>query len=124
MNNPHSPIRMPPPGSCDCHVHVFGDPTPYPPKAGRTYEPPDATLTDLEVVHTALGIDHAVLVQPAVYGTDHRLLMDSLHNSKRYRGVAVINDSVSDDELQALNDAGVRGARFNFGGAAGSAMDR
>ena len=34
----------------------------------------------------------------------------------KYRGVAIVDDSVSDAELQRLHSVGVRGARFNFGG--------
>jgi len=34
----------------------------------------------------------------------------------KYRGVAIVDDSVSDAELDRLNRVGVRGARFNFGG--------
>jgi predicted TIM-barrel fold metal-dependent hydrolase len=121
---PRTPNALLPRGACDCHVHVFGDPAIYPPKPGATYEPPDVTLDDLDRMHATLGIGHAVLVQPAVYGTDHRLLIDSLRQGNRCRGVAVINDSVDDEELEVLHRAGVRGARFNFGGAAQGAFGR
>jgi predicted TIM-barrel fold metal-dependent hydrolase len=32
----------------------------------------------------------------------------------RHRGVAIVDDTVRDRELQALHEAGVRGVRFNF----------
>ena len=70
-------------------------------------------------LHDAMGIDRAVFVQPTIYGTDHRLMDDVLNAAPKgkYRGVAIVDDSVSDAELQRLHDAGVRGARFNFGGS-------
>ncbi|MFM9971023.1 MAG: amidohydrolase family protein [Burkholderiales bacterium] len=116
------PSRPPPPGSCDCHFHVFGDTVKYPPKLQRTYEPPAANFADLRRMHDTLGISRGVIVQPAVYGTDNRLLSDSLVGQANYRGVAAIDDSVSDDELARLNRAGVRGIRFQLSGATDMAM--
>jgi 2-pyrone-4,6-dicarboxylate lactonase len=57
-------------------------------------------------------------VQPTIYGTDHRLMHDVLKTAPKqnYRGVAIVDDSVTDAELERLNSVGVRGARFNFGG--------
>ena len=68
--------------------------------------------------HDAMGIDRAVLVQSTIYGTDHSLLHDVLKAAPagEYRGVAIVDDSVSDAELARLHSVGVRGARFNFGG--------
>jgi predicted TIM-barrel fold metal-dependent hydrolase len=72
----------------------------------------------MKALHDAMGVDRAVFVQPTIYGTDHRLLHDVLKIAPRqnYRGVAIVDDTVSDAELERLNSVGVRGARFNFGG--------
>ena len=72
----------------------------------------------MKALHDAMGIDRAVLVQPTIYGTDHSLLHDVLKAAPKgkYRGVAIVDDSVSDAELARLHSVGVRGARFNFGG--------
>jgi 2-pyrone-4,6-dicarboxylate lactonase len=109
-----------PSNSCDAHLHVFGDPRLYPvANPHALYQPPaDCTFEAMQQLHAAMGIDRAVLVQPTIYGTDHRLLHDVLAAAPkgRYRGVAIVDDSVSDSELQRLHDVGVRGARFNFGG--------
>jgi predicted TIM-barrel fold metal-dependent hydrolase len=112
-----------PRGSCDCHLHVFGDPDRYPPIANSAYPPPPATPDRLERLHSGLGIERAVLVQPMIYGVDHRMLLDALRGRPQYRGVAVVNDRVSDRELRVLHEAGIRAARFNLGGAFG-AMSR
>lgn len=108
------PAALPPPGSCDCAVHVFADAALYPPTAGRSYDPPAATFADQQRMHRTLGIERVVIVQATIYGTDHRLLADTLSGQPDYRGVAIIDDSVNDRELERLNKAGVRAARFNF----------
>jgi predicted TIM-barrel fold metal-dependent hydrolase len=113
------PERLPT-NSCDAHLHVFGDPKAYPvANANALYQPPpDCSFDAMARLHAAMGIERAVLVQPTIYGTDHRLLHDVLQAAPkdRYRGVAIVDDGVSDAELQRLHDVGVRGARFNFGG--------
>jgi 2-pyrone-4,6-dicarboxylate lactonase len=109
-----------PKNSCDTHLHVFGDVAKYPiANPNALYQPPqDCTFEAMKALHDAMGIDRAVFVQPTIYGTDHRLLHDVLKSApaQNYRGVAIIDDSVSDAELDRLNSVGVRGARFNFGG--------
>ena len=113
-----------PPGTCDCAIHVF-DPT----RAdlllpGRRYEPPVAWLGELRTLHQRLGVDRAVLVQPSVYGSDHTVLLTALRSDPhRYRGVALLDDSVSDAASEALHAAGVRSARFNILSRFGAACD-
>lgn len=113
------PERLPK-NTCDTHLHVFGAARLYPvgnPHA--LYQPPeDCTYTAMVAMHDALGVDRAVFVQPTIYGTDHRLMHDVLKSAPRqkYRGVAIVDDSVGDAELARLHSVGVRGARFNFGG--------
>jgi predicted TIM-barrel fold metal-dependent hydrolase len=66
-------------------------------------------------MHRILGLERGVIVQSTAYGLDHRAVLDALaEGGKNYRGVGVINDTVSDAELKRLHNAGVRGARFNF----------
>jgi 2-pyrone-4,6-dicarboxylate lactonase len=114
------PERLPK-NSCDTHLHVFGDARTYPVNnPNALYQPPqDCTFEAMTALHQAMGIERAVLVQPTIYGTDHSLLYDLLRTAPKgkYCGVAIVNDSVSDAELERLNAVGVRGARFNFGGA-------
>jgi 2-pyrone-4,6-dicarboxylate lactonase len=105
-----------PPFSCDCQVHVFGDLARYPIRPDSAYTPyPDATIDAALKMHRTLGISRGVVVQATVHGTDHRILLDALETAgPAYRGVAIVNDSVTDQELARLHAAGVRGARFNF----------
>jgi predicted TIM-barrel fold metal-dependent hydrolase len=105
-----------PPGACDCHVHVFGPSARYPFAADRTYTPPEASFRSYQAVMRDLGLTRAVLVQPSVYGTDNRAMLDALsQDGPNLRGVAVIGapDDCGEDDLAALDAAGVRGVRIN-----------
>jgi len=110
------PEVAPPPSSCDCQVHVFGDPDRYRPRRQSAYPPPaDATIGAARKMHRALGIERGVIVQATAHGTNHEILFDALAAAgPAYRGVALVDDTVSDEDLRRLHDAGVRGARFNF----------
>lgn len=104
-----------PPNACDCHVHVFEDPAAFPLSAGRLYTPGPATSRDLLELLDAIGVRRAVIVQPTPYGADNRCLVDALDRlAGRARGVVVLETSVTDRELSALNLAGVRGIRVNL----------
>lgn len=111
-----APNKAPPPGSCDSQVHVFGDLERYPVRAGAAYpSPADATIDAALAMHRALGLDRGVVVQATAHGTDHRIVVDALAKAgPNYRGIAIVNDSVSDRDLEKLHEVGVRGARFNF----------
>jgi predicted TIM-barrel fold metal-dependent hydrolase len=122
--NTRAPSRPPPPNSCDSQVHFYGDPAIWPPARESIYDPPDATMVEIRKLHGALGMDRGVLVQPTIYGCDNRLLVETLRDAgPQYRGIAVIDDTVSDKDLEDLNAAGVRGARFNFGNIFGTRPD-
>jgi len=109
-----------PKNSCDTHLHVFGDARRYPvSNPNALYQPPqECNVEALQQLHAKMGVERAVLVQPTIYGTNHDLLYDVLAAAPkgRYRGVAIVDDSVSDNELGRLDAVGVRCARFNFGG--------
>ena len=108
-----------PAGACDCHVHVVGDAARYPMVADRHYTPGPASAGDLRAHLARLGLERAVIVQPSVYGTDNRCLLDALAAlGGRGRGVAVVDADAAphalQEELQALHRAGVRGLRINL----------
>ena len=104
-----------PRGACDCHTHVFGDPATFPFWSGRTYTPEPASVTQLQALHTSLGLDRVVIVHPSVYGTDNRCTLDALARlGSRARGIAVIDDAIPDAQLDAMHAAGVRGIRLNL----------
>ena len=55
------------------------------------------------------------MVQATCHGADNRAMVDAcLSSGGKARGVATVKRSITDDELQQLHAAGVRGVRFNF----------
>lgn len=120
VSNPIAPAHRLPSGSCDSHAHIFGPADRYPYAPERNYTPHDASLESYAQLLHHLGFERAVLVQPSVYGTDNRLLRDALERAQHeslgieWRGIAVLDDGVSDAELEALDGLGVRGVRLNL----------
>jgi 2-pyrone-4,6-dicarboxylate lactonase len=104
-----------PPGSCDCHAHIFGPQNRYAYDPKRRYTPPDALITDYVRMLTILGVERGVLVQPSVYMTDNTALLDGLAESPiSMRGIAVVGADVTDTELERMHKVGVRGLRLNL----------
>ena len=113
--HPRQPHQSLPRGACDTHAHVCGSATDYPLVANRLYNPPVATLAEYRHMLDTLGIERAVLVQPSVYGTDNRAMLDALRQDpERLRAVAVLPFEVSRDDVLALHRQGVRGVRCNI----------
>jgi predicted TIM-barrel fold metal-dependent hydrolase len=109
------PAEPPPPGSCDCQVHVLGPIDRYPTRPGAAYVPDaEANADAAERMHRALGLERGVFVQATAYGTDNRIVVDALKGRPNYRGVVIMDDDTTDRDLRAMHEAGVRGARFNF----------
>lgn len=103
------------PALWDAHAHVIGDRASYPLFDGRSYDPPLARLGDYLDLLDRLGIQRGVLVQPSVYGHDHRCLLDALDRAGgRLMGVAVPDPTSSEQDLRALHHRGVRGVRCNL----------
>ena len=122
--NPSKPQYVPPPGACDAHCHVFGPGAQFPYAPNRSYTPPDAPKEQLAALHKHLGFSRAVIVQASCHGTDNTAVIDALNWSRgAWRGVCMIDNTVTDDDLQTLHAAGVRGARFNFVAYLGGAPD-
>ena len=112
---PHKPLFQLPKGAVDAHCHVFGPGAQFPYAAERKYTPCDASKEQLWALRDHLGFSKNVIVQASCHGADNQALVDALVSSHdRARGVAVVKPDVSDEELCALDAAGVRGLRFNF----------
>jgi len=113
--NPSRPEFAVPEGSVDAHCHVFGPGDVFPFAPERKYTPCDASKEQLWGLRDHLGFERSVIVQATCHGADNRALVDALgHSRGSARGVASVRRSVTDEELQALRDVGVRGIRFNF----------
>lgn len=111
---PRRPKVRLPPLACDCHAHIAGPKSVYPYSPRRIYTPPDALLPAYLGMLGTLGVERAVLIQPSVYGTDNRAMLDAMAQAgDRFRGVAVVDDAVTDADLEKMHAAGVRGVRIN-----------
>jgi 2-pyrone-4,6-dicarboxylate lactonase len=111
-----------PPGSVDCHTHVFVDGYPLSPRRG--YDPPESNLDHLTAMHSTLGIDRVVLTQPSAYGTDNSAILDAVGRMPdRARAVVAVSADVSDAELTSLHERGARGVRLNLDNVGGMPME-
>ncbi len=124
---PRKPKVAFPLGAADCHFHVFGPQSRYRYADQRSYTPPECLLEHYFQLMSVVGIERAVLVQPSVYGTDNQAHLDALAEAKgrglEFRMVSVLDETVSDGELQRMNDAGVVGVRFNIMNLGGISLE-
>ena len=101
----------------DCHVHVL-DPTRFPYQANTHYAPAGqevGTPTQFEHLMDAYGTRCALLVGPnSGYGLDNSCMLDTIARGQgRYKGVAVVRNDVTLEELESLKGAGVLGVAWN-----------
>lgn len=99
---------------CDTHVHVFGTQADYPMLPDRHYTSPPASPQDLQAHLQRQGLSRVVIVQASVYGFDNSCLLNGLNAMQgKARGVVVIDDNTTQQQLQAMHERGARGARIN-----------
>jgi predicted TIM-barrel fold metal-dependent hydrolase len=101
----------------DCHVHVL-DPARFPYRADTHYAPTGqeiGTPAQLRQVMDAYGTRYALLVGPnSGYGLDNACMLDTIaRGTGRYKGIAVVANDATLDELQALKRNGVVGVAWN-----------
>ena len=116
--NDTPPRLKAPPGTTDTHMHIYD--SRYPTAGTAAFTPPDALVANYLKVRARLGIERTVVVQPSTYGTDNRCMLDAIAAlGPSTRGVVVVDQSVSDAELDWMTKIGVRGIRFHMmeGGA-------
>ena len=115
-SQPATPVNFAVPAdACDCHTHIFGDPQQFPFASGRTYTPEPASVAEIRSLHRALRTARVVIVQPSVYGTDNSCTLDAIRQlGPNARGIAVIDDSISDAALDDMHRGGIRGIRINL----------
>jgi predicted TIM-barrel fold metal-dependent hydrolase len=125
---PSTPVNFDiPAGACDCHTHIHGDRGKFPLFAGRVYTPEPASPEEMAALHKALHIERVVIVTPSVYGPDNAATLFGIKaRGATARGVAVIDGKTPDSDLDAMNQAGIRGIRLNLatGGVSDPAIGR
>ena len=112
---PSKPNYVPPAGAVDAHCHVFGPENEFPFSPKAKYHPEDAGPDMLFALRERLGFSRNVIVQASCHGTDNRATLNAIAKSNgTARGVAVVDPSIGDEELETLDRGGIRGVRFNF----------
>lgn len=112
---PSRPEFRAPAGAVDAHCHVFGPAEKFPYHPKRKYTPCDAPKEKLFELRDFLGFERNVIVQASCHGTDNAALIDALESAGDLaRGVAVVDRAITEDQLKAMDAAGVRAVRFNF----------
>ncbi|WP_157265321.1 amidohydrolase family protein [Azohydromonas aeria] len=97
----------------DAHFHVIAAPDESPMLAERSYTPAPAPLQGWRDTLGPLGVARGVVVQPSFYGTDNRVLLHALaEGGGDLAGIAAVEPGITDAELAALAQAGVRGVRM------------
>jgi len=115
---PHSvglnrPALALPPNACDSHMHIF-DPRFAASKHWKR-QPPRAEVRDYRLLQQRLGTTRTVVVNPSTYGTDNACTLDALAQlGEHARGIAVVGQDVSDEELDRLAARRICGLRVNF----------
>ncbi len=117
------PVTKSPANAADCHFHIY-DPR-FPFASNAILKPGPATVADYRLLQKRLGTSRCVIVQPSSYGRDNRCLVDALKQFglTNARGIAVVDTTIPDKDLQDLHAAGVRGVRFNLLQAGATTLD-
>jgi len=106
------PKLMAPPKTADCHIHIYDSryPSSSPAIAG-------STVADYRRLQKRIGFERVVIVTPRCYATDNTVTIDAIRELgiDNARGVGVLLPTVTDAELNKLNEAGIRGIRFTVG---------
>ena len=101
-----------PAGTCDCHFHIFDDPSMQVPE--RSYTAPKATLGEYQHLQKTLGIQRSVIVQPSIYGSDNQTTLLAARSDPHMKAVVVVEHDVSDQTLRDYAEAGAVGCRVNL----------
>ncbi len=108
-----APRLVCPAGAADCHIHIYGTREDYPLAPSCPIPPPFAPVAAYRTLMARLGLDRVVIVQPAAYGKDNRCTLDALAElGEAARAVVVVDESVTDAELERLTGLGARAIRF------------
>jgi 2-pyrone-4,6-dicarboxylate lactonase len=87
----------------------------FPFSAKAKYLPRDAGPDMLFALRDRLGFERNVIVQASCHGTDNAATLHAIAASNgKARGVAVVDPTISEEELHKLHEGGMRGIRFNF----------
>src|SRR3954469_25424816 len=110
-----APKLKAPANACDCHMHIYdGDRFPPARPGPQSRMQSNGAVWDYPLSQSRNGTTRTVIVTPAAYVTDNRVTLDGIQQLGRANtcGIAVVHPTVTDAELKALADGGIRGIRF------------
>lgn len=101
----------------DSHCHIL-DPSRFPYAADVSYRPSgqeQGELASLQALMRCYQVHHALLVEPnSGYGLDNRCMLAAIKSSASvFKGIAVVQNDCSDEQLDLLQSQGVIGIAFN-----------
>ncbi len=103
-------------GACDCHHYIYDARFPFTQRATPMIS--DARVADYRLLQRRIGTTRNVVVTPALYPAsfaDNLVTLDAVGQfGSDARGVAVVSPTITDSELKALHDGGIRGIRFSL----------
>ncbi|MBR1175326.1 amidohydrolase family protein [Bradyrhizobium sp. KB893862 SZCCT0404] len=106
------PNHAAPVGAVDCHYHVF-DPA-FPPPSGSLTT--IGTKHDYALFRRRIGLSRSVLIGASTYGLNNDCFFDALRFfGNTARGVAIVPQGASREEVRQLHRQGVRGIRIYLG---------
>jgi predicted TIM-barrel fold metal-dependent hydrolase len=113
-----------PHGAVDAHMHIF-EPERFPYPNPTDTPPPRASVRDYRKLQRRLGTSRTVVVTPSNYATDNRCTLDAIARlgHRNARGVAVIDDTFTDNQIAELHNHGIRGIRFNLTRSGGAGVE-
>lgn len=100
-----------PVNACNAHLHIIDPAFPNDGKAAAQA----GTVEAYREVARQLHLPRAVFVQAKPFALDNTCLLDAIQKfgPENARGIAVVNNSITDAELERLNASGVAGLRFS-----------
>lgn len=101
----------------DTHCHLL-DPDSFPYAPGVPYKPVGQEVggaTYFSHVMDTYGVHHALLVEPnSGYNFDNRCLLDAImHGQGKFKGIIVVKNDISKEELAAYKSQGIVGVAMN-----------
>jgi len=125
ISNTRKPRLIAPRGACDTHLHIYGPFDRYPLVAERNYDPdPHSTLDEYLKVHSALGLERAVIVTGSGNGTNNQITLDALERMRgSFKGLALLDPAITDAELSKLKESGFAGFRIKANGRGGLSFE-
>src|SRR3954447_7292244 len=103
-----------PANAADCHMHTY-DPARFVMPPNPRPAPTNARVEEYRLLQKRIGTSRVVIVQPRNYATDNRVTLYAISQfGPNARGVAVVTPAITDAELKAFNEGGIRGIRFSL----------